>query len=229
MSDHMASHHMASTITVSPSLNNDELKNKDVIDEIKAKVEEEDEEVEKDNKHFMDAYSLKSSPNQLEFGHVFEDPNVWEQRYEKKDFDDHRHQGKVKWGDKDGGYGEQYWDFNHGNIGESTYDDNGQNIGDQLDDLKNEPESTQESRPRPIIYKPYVKYVKRHKVMMRRPNRIIRSNYKKKPMEPLETTPYKGDREYPKSAPVLVFDMRTGVVLDESTGQKYLLKPFDDK
>jgi len=22
--------------------------------------------------------------------------------------------GQVKWGDKDGGYGEQYWDLNHG-------------------------------------------------------------------------------------------------------------------
>lgn len=41
-------------------------------------------------------YSLQSGPRQLEFGHVFEDPNVWEQRYEKKDFDGQRYQGKVR-------------------------------------------------------------------------------------------------------------------------------------
>lgn len=28
---------------------------------------------------------------------------------------------QVKWGDKDGGYGEQYWDLNHGGAGESAY------------------------------------------------------------------------------------------------------------
>lgn len=44
---------------------------------------------------FRDVYSLQSGPQQLEFGHVFEDPNVWEQRYEKKDFDAQRYQGKV--------------------------------------------------------------------------------------------------------------------------------------
>lgn len=46
---------------------------------------------------FRDVYSLQSGPQQLEFGHVFEDPNVWEQRYEKKDFDAQRYQGKVSW------------------------------------------------------------------------------------------------------------------------------------
>lgn len=45
--------------------------------------------------YLRDVYSLQSGPQQLEFGHVFEDPNVWEQRYEKKDFDAQRYQGKV--------------------------------------------------------------------------------------------------------------------------------------
>lgn len=48
---------------------------------------------------FRDVYSLQSGPQQLEFGHVFEDPNVWEQRYEKKDFDAQRYQGKVSFHD----------------------------------------------------------------------------------------------------------------------------------
>lgn len=29
---------------------------------------------------------------------------------------------QVKWGDKDGGYGEQYWDLNHGGAGDSAYE-----------------------------------------------------------------------------------------------------------
>lgn len=45
--------------------------------------------------YYRDVYSLQSGPQQLEFGHVFEDPSVWEQRYEKKDFDTQRYQGKV--------------------------------------------------------------------------------------------------------------------------------------
>lgn len=39
---------------------------------------------------------LQSAPKQIEFGHVCENPNEWEQRYEKKDFDRNRHQGKVR-------------------------------------------------------------------------------------------------------------------------------------
>lgn len=31
-----------------------------------------------------------------------------------------------------------------------------------------------------------------------------------------------------KTAPVLVFDMKTGVVMDEATGNKFILKPIDD-
>jgi hypothetical protein len=42
-----------------------------------------------------DFYMLKSGPDQIEFGHVCEDPHTWEQRYEKKDLAKHRHQGQV--------------------------------------------------------------------------------------------------------------------------------------
>jgi hypothetical protein len=38
---------------------------------------------------------LQSGPDQIEFGHVCEDPHGWEQRYEKKDLAQHRHQGQV--------------------------------------------------------------------------------------------------------------------------------------
>ncbi|KAI8428474.1 hypothetical protein MSG28_007282 [Choristoneura fumiferana] len=94
---------------------------------------------------------IQLSPYKIEFGHVCEDPNTWEQRYEKKDFKNHRDMGKghrqgserhfterherarpsdglfsakVRWGDKKGGYGEHYWDLNHaGHTGDHGNDE----------------------------------------------------------------------------------------------------------
>ncbi|XP_045446597.1 protein PXR1-like [Melitaea cinxia] len=66
---------------------------------------------------------VQLSPYNIEFGHVCEDPNNWEQRYEKKDFKNHRDMGKVRWGDKKGGYGEHYWDLNHAGHTDDNGDD----------------------------------------------------------------------------------------------------------
>ncbi|XP_046392081.1 uncharacterized protein LOC124160293 isoform X2 [Ischnura elegans] len=63
-------------------------------------------------KYFQDIYVHKYGPDQIEFGHVCENPQEWEQRFERKD--GHRRLGKVRWGDKHGGYGEHYYDYNHG-------------------------------------------------------------------------------------------------------------------
>ncbi|XP_028047385.2 uncharacterized protein LOC105839741 [Monomorium pharaonis] len=63
--------------------------------------------------YFQDIFSEQLTPFKFEFGHVCENPNEWEQRFERKDFDDNRYSGKVKWGNKNGEYGEQYWDLNH--------------------------------------------------------------------------------------------------------------------
>ncbi|KAJ8732544.1 hypothetical protein PYW07_015143 [Mythimna separata] len=82
--------------------------------------------IEAQAKFFQDFFSVQLSPYKIEFGHVCEDPNTWEQRYEKKDFKNHRDMGKVRWGDKKGGYGEHYWDLNHAG--------NTDNIGDDGDD-----------------------------------------------------------------------------------------------
>ncbi|KAK3928419.1 tRNA modification GTPase MnmE [Frankliniella fusca] len=46
-------------------------------------------------KFFQDFYSLQYGPRQVEFGHVCEDPNEWEQRFERKDLDKDHHQGQV--------------------------------------------------------------------------------------------------------------------------------------
>lgn len=57
--------------------------------------------------------------------------------------------------------------------------------------------------------------------------RNIRNN-KKKVSEPsvvVQTTTRHGDK---KKAPVLVYDMKTGVVMDEATGNKFILQPLND-
>ncbi|XP_003240562.1 uncharacterized protein LOC100575185 [Acyrthosiphon pisum] len=189
---------------------------RDTVDDMRLGEKVEDEDAE--NKHFMDVYSLQSGPQQLEFGHVFEDPNVWEQRYEKKDFDAQRYQGKVKWGDKDGSYGEQYWDLNHGGGGSNENE-------------KNEPyeEPTpidygQESRQRPVIYKPMMMTLLKNKP--KKPVKGVR-NYPKRLVEP-PAAPTTIGSSAKKTAPVLVFDMKTGVVMDEATGNKFILKPIKD-
>ncbi|XP_046589273.1 uncharacterized protein LOC107220076 [Neodiprion lecontei] len=62
---------------------------------------------------FQDIFSEQPTPNKIEFGHVCENPREWEQRFEQKDLKNNRHQGKVRWGNTNGGYGEHYWDLNH--------------------------------------------------------------------------------------------------------------------
>ncbi|XP_067213194.1 uncharacterized protein [Linepithema humile] len=63
--------------------------------------------------YFQDIFSEHPAPFEIEFGHVCENPNEWEQRFERKDFDNNRYSGKIKWGNKKGEYGEHYWDLNH--------------------------------------------------------------------------------------------------------------------
>ncbi|XP_015121900.1 uncharacterized protein LOC107044509 [Diachasma alloeum] len=62
---------------------------------------------------FQDIISQHVAPLEFHFGHVFENPNEWEQRFEKKDIENNQFQGKVRWGTKNGDYGEHYWDLNH--------------------------------------------------------------------------------------------------------------------
>ncbi|KAM3962915.1 uncharacterized protein ACR2FA_003012 [Aphomia sociella] len=92
-------------------------------------------------KFFQDFFSVQLSPYKIEFGHVCEDPNTWEQRYEKKDFKNHRDMGKVRWGDKKGGYGEHYWDLNHaGHTGDHDNDGyNGDSDNHSYHDSSNDP------------------------------------------------------------------------------------------
>lgn len=44
---------------------------------------------------YRDIFSDHPAPFEIEFGHVCENPNEWEQRFERKDFDKNRYSGKV--------------------------------------------------------------------------------------------------------------------------------------
>ncbi len=50
--------------------------------------------------------------NEYEFGWNRGGPHHYMSRFEQSK--DHRFRTRVRWGDKRGGYGEQYWEFNHG-------------------------------------------------------------------------------------------------------------------
>lgn len=47
------------------------------------------------NKNHRDQFSIQYSPFELEFGHISETPLSWEERYERQDLANQRHQGKV--------------------------------------------------------------------------------------------------------------------------------------
>lgn len=49
---------------------------------------------------------------EYEFGWNRGNPHHYISRYEQSK--DHRFRTRVRWGDKHGGYGEQYWEYNHG-------------------------------------------------------------------------------------------------------------------
>merc|ERR1719346_277857 len=48
---------------------------------------------------------------EYEFGWNRGNPHHYISRYEQGK--DHRFRTRVRWGDKHGGYGEQYWEYNH--------------------------------------------------------------------------------------------------------------------
>ncbi|XP_046836532.1 uncharacterized protein LOC124432059 [Vespa crabro] len=67
----------------------------------------------KKGQYFRDLFSEQLSAHEIEFGHVCENPDEWEQRFERKDMKENNYRGKIKWGNKNGEYGEHYWDLNH--------------------------------------------------------------------------------------------------------------------
>ncbi|KAH1015925.1 uncharacterized protein LOC109538238 [Dendroctonus ponderosae] len=92
-------------------------------------------------KYFQDMYVAQNNPKEIEFGHVAENPKNWEQRFEKINLENLNHQGKVRWGDKNGGYGEHYWDLNH--AGQSKELESNGNESQQSEKTKINPDESQ--------------------------------------------------------------------------------------
>lgn len=64
----------------------------------------------------------------------------------------------------------------------------------------------------------------------KKPVRNVRKNNSKRlvlnPSTTTRTAAGNGDK---RKAPVLVFDMKTGVVMDEATGNKFILQPLKER
>lgn len=58
-----------------------------------------------------DIYSKNTFPYLFEYGHIYETPHAWEERFEDLDLINNRNRGKVLWHEKNGAYGQQYWDL----------------------------------------------------------------------------------------------------------------------
>ncbi|XP_031633251.1 uncharacterized protein LOC116347019 [Contarinia nasturtii] len=64
-------------------------------------------------KYFQDTLTEQLTPHEIDTGHLSENPDGWEERYERKNLKSQRFQGKMKWGDRKGNFGEHYYDLNH--------------------------------------------------------------------------------------------------------------------
>ncbi|XP_044252875.1 uncharacterized protein LOC123003899 isoform X1 [Tribolium madens] len=176
------------------------------------------------SKYFQDMYTAQHSPHEIEFGHVCESPQEWEQRFEKINFEDLSHQGKVRWGDKHGGYGEHYWDYNH-----AGHHDGGGEESQQ----KEEYVAYDESQQSPT-------YVAGGRGK-RQPNgdgdvEFINENARALVLSGVTGKHggnYKRERDYERGKREgkkldgrdLVYDQKMGLIVDQKTGIAYELKP----
>ncbi|XP_057653647.1 uncharacterized protein LOC130892306 isoform X1 [Diorhabda carinulata] len=188
------------------------------------------------SKFFQDIYVAMDKPDELEFGHVRETPNDWEQRYEKLNLENLNRQGKVRWGDKHGGYGEHYWDYNHaGHNHDGEGDESRQN---------SEYAEYEETKHVPVISSPQQQTSRDKReptpsndvefINDKARSLILDGNVKKHGGNYKAVNDNRGKREQNrvnKRTPTnfgqaLVFNADEGVVIDEQTGLRYQLSPF---
>ncbi|KAK9883753.1 hypothetical protein WA026_001941 [Henosepilachna vigintioctopunctata] len=186
--------------------------------------------VQGSGKYFQDIYVAQHKPDELEFGHVYETPNDWEQRFEKIDIKNNTRKGKVRWGDKHGGYGEHYWDFNHA----------GHDSHDGEESINNEQYAAYEEESAPVPAYADKARGKREQIsddvefISPKARSLVLSgitgkhggNYKS------EQDSERGKREQKKRAkPInsesLFYKPETGRIIDQKTGIIYELKPVE--
>ncbi|XP_072394850.1 uncharacterized protein [Diabrotica undecimpunctata] len=189
------------------------------------------------SKFFQDIYVAMEKPDELEFGHVRETPNDWEQRYEKLNLETLKHQGKVRWGDKHGGYGEHYWDYNHaghGHDGEGDESQQNEEYAEYEDESKNEPiisslSENQRGKREPALLDD-VEFIndKARSLSLDRNSQRHGGNYRavNDNRGKREQSREKSRRVSKNFGESLVFDADEGIVLDEETGLRYQLSPL---
>lgn len=81
-----------------------------------------------------------------------------------------------------------------------------------------------------VVYNPITIKSVKNKVMLKKPASAVRnvrtSNNPKRLSEPLISLSTNYRNVNRNTTPVLVFDTKTGVVMDEATGNKFILKPI---
>ncbi|XP_014223770.1 uncharacterized protein LOC106650317 [Trichogramma pretiosum] len=97
----MKSRRVPSDMSVYASEESPEMTRKDIVEMIHK------------SQYFQDIFSEQPDPMIIQFGHVCENPTEWEQRFEQRDFNSNHYQGKMRWGNRNGDYGEHYWDLGH--------------------------------------------------------------------------------------------------------------------
>ncbi|KAG5898514.1 hypothetical protein JTB14_038468 [Gonioctena quinquepunctata] len=181
------------------------------------------------SKFFQDIYVAMEKPDELEFGHVRETPNDWEQRFEKINLQNLKRQGKVRWGDKHGGYGEHYWDYNHaghGHDGDGDESQHNEEYAAYEDESQNVPvlshlESSQREKRHPEPLKDVEFINDRAKSL------ILEGNGQKHGGNYRKADDYRGKREQQKEfGKSLIFDTNLGLIVDQDTGTQYNLSPI---
>ncbi|XP_018570832.1 uncharacterized protein LOC108910635 isoform X1 [Anoplophora glabripennis] len=193
------------------------------------------------SKFFQDIYVAMEKPDEVEFGHVAENSDNWEQRFEKINLGNLQRQGKVRWGDKNGGYGEHYYDYNH----------DGQQEKVEAKPTKKKPHY--EVREPEINQPNYITYGQERQESVVAPTYVRANNHRGKREQGLlkdvefindnarslildgnsqqhggnyrRADDYRGKREHVINEEDLVFESDKGTFLDRKTGIEYELRP----
>ncbi|XP_060523153.1 uncharacterized protein LOC132700059 isoform X1 [Cylas formicarius] len=173
------------------------------------------------SKYFQDMYVAQHNPKEIEFGHVCENPNDWEQRFEKINLENLNRQGKVRWGDKHGGYGEHYWDYNHAGHHDGSGEESQQSeTYEEYEETKDAPRILPASirgKRNPDDEVEFISENARSAILDGRAPKHG-GNYRK-------AKEYRAKRQpaQPNSED-LVFDTETGYIVDKTTGVHYQLQ-----
>lgn len=135
----------------------------------------------------------------------------------------------MRWGDKHGGYGEHYWDYNHaGHGGDGDGEESHQNAEyAHYDESKDAPvlstlDGALRGKREPSVPQD-VEFIneKAKSLVLEGRTQKHGGNYRR-------VNDFRGKREHKKPfGESLIFDTQQGLIVDQSTGTRYKLKPIE--